>query len=55
MAYNSSHTGAEIDNAVTKALALPTITSSDNGKFLKVVNGAWAVVEVPNASGVRFG
>lgn len=33
---------------------LPTVTTADNGKFLRVVNGAWAVAEVDNASGVSF-
>ena len=33
---------------------VPSVTTSDNGKFLRVVNGAWAVVEVDNASGVSF-
>lgn len=27
--------------------ALPTVTASDNGKFLRVVNGAWAAQAVP--------
>lgn len=33
---------------------LPSVTSSDNGKFLRVVNGAWAAASVPNANGVSF-
>ena len=33
---------------------VPVVTTSDNGKFLRVVNGAWAVAEVDNASGVSF-
>ena len=33
---------------------LPTVTASDNGKFLRVVNGAWAAASVPDASGVSF-
>ena len=33
---------------------VPAVTTADNGKFLRVVNGAWAVVEVDNASGVKF-
>lgn len=27
---------------------LPTVSASDNGKYLKVVNGAWAVASLPN-------
>ena len=33
---------------------VPAVTTTDNGKFLRVVNGAWAVAEVDNASGVSF-
>ena len=33
---------------------IPAVTASDNGKFLRVVNGAWAVAGVDNASGVSF-
>ena len=33
---------------------LPAVTSSDNGKFLTVVSGAWAATTVPNANGVGF-
>ena len=33
---------------------VPSVTASDNGKFLRVVNGVWAVAEVDNASGVSF-
>ena len=33
---------------------LPAVTSSDNGKVLQVVNGAWAAVSLPSASGNSF-
>jgi len=33
---------------------LPTVTTSDNGKFLRVVNGAWAATTVASANGVSF-
>ena len=33
---------------------VPTVTTSDNGKFLRVVNGAWAAVAIADASGVKF-
>ena len=58
--YNSAHTGAEIDQAVSdgqnnkaawSSKELPAVTASDNGKFLRVVNGAWAGGEVANANG----
>ena len=33
---------------------VPAVTTSDNGKFLRVVNGAWAAVKITNANGVSF-
>ena len=33
---------------------VPVVTTSDNGKFLRVVNGAWAAVAIDNANGVSF-
>lgn len=33
---------------------LPSVSSSDDGKFLRVVNGAWAAASLPSASGVSF-
>lgn len=33
---------------------LPSVTASDNGKFLRVVNGAWAAQTVPSAEGASF-
>lgn len=33
---------------------LPEVTTSDNGKFLRVVNGAWAAAEIASAGGVSF-
>ena len=61
--YNSAHTGAEIDQAVSDVQTnkaawsrkeLPTVTTSDNGKFLRVVSGAWAAAEIANANGGSF-
>lgn len=61
--YNSAHTGAEIDQAVSdvqnnkaawSAKELPAVTTADNGKFLRVVNGAWAAAEIANANGGSF-
>ena len=34
--------------------ALPSVSSSDNGKVMTVVDGAWAAVSLPSASGVSF-
>ncbi len=33
---------------------LPSVTTSDNGKFLRVVAGEWAVASVPDANWVSF-
>ena len=33
---------------------LPTVTTSDNGKVLLVVSGAWAAASLPSANGVSF-
>ena len=38
----------EIPNGV------PSVTTADNGKILRVVNGAWAAVEIANANGGSF-
>ena len=35
-------------------IGLPAVTAEDNGKFARVVNGAWAAVQVPEAEGVGF-
>lgn len=34
--------------------SLPTVTTADNGKFLRVVNGVWVADTVPSAGGVTF-
>lgn len=63
MAYNSQYTGAQIDEAIGDVRdnkeawskkELPAVTISDNGKFLRVVNGAWAAVSISDANGVNF-
>lgn len=33
---------------------LPVVSSSDNGKFLRVVSGAWAAETVPSAETASF-
>ena len=33
---------------------VPPVTASDNGKFLRVVSGAWTAVEIENANGGSF-
>ena len=36
------------------AKELPTVTTADNGKFLRVVNGAWTASSISDANGVSF-
>ena len=38
----------------TDYMAPIPVTASDNGKFLRVVSGAWAAVEIANANGGNF-
>lgn len=45
---------AEEKNKLSGLTPLPTVTASDNGKILRVVNGAWAAANLPNANGVSF-
>ena len=33
---------------------LPSVTAADNGKFLRVVSGAWAAAEIADANGGSF-
>ena len=44
----NGHTGAITVREV------PAVTTADNGKFLRVVSGAWSVVEIANANGGSF-
>ena len=49
--------GTDIHEQVKDALQikeLPTVTTADNGKFLRVVNGAWSADTIPNANGGSF-
>lgn len=39
---------------VTVPTELPAVTSSDNGKILRVVSGTWTASVLSNASGVSF-
>lgn len=49
--YTSKFTGPAVDALLTKAgttEGLPAVTSTDNGKLLKVVSGKWAVAVQPS-------
>ena len=45
---------AEQINDATLNKLIPSCTTSDNGKFLRVVNGVAKWATVPNAEGVSF-
>ena len=40
-------TAQDVQTAIAAAAELPTVTATDNGKFLRVVNGTWAAQAVP--------
>ena len=54
--YSLADDGVYVDTTeVAQAYrTLPLVSSSDNGKVLRVVNGAWSAVSLPSASGVSF-
>lgn len=39
---------------VLEEAALPTVSTTDNGKFLRVVSGVWAAASIPNAEEATF-
>jgi len=41
----NTHTGTTIASGTSSQMHLPTVSASDNGKILRVVNGAWALVD----------
>lgn len=51
----NSKTGAvKLVASDVSAMPAVAVTTADNGKFLRVVNGVWAAAEVANANGVSF-
>ena len=48
-------TAAQVQTAISSVRQLPAVTSTDNGKFLRVVSGAWAAQTVPAAESNSFG
>ena len=58
--YVGSTSGTHKDEGSKKLIKegdaglLPTVTTADNGKFLRVVSGAWAAATVDNANGGSF-
>lgn len=39
-----THSGAQIDAGIDRAMTVPSVSTSDNGKIMEVVSGAWAAV-----------
>lgn len=39
-----THSGAQIDVGIDRAMTVPAVSTSDNGKIMEVVSGAWAAV-----------
>ena len=44
----------DIDYVISTNTPLPTITTADNGKFLRAVDGVWSAVMILNAEDVSF-
>lgn len=40
-----THSGAQIDAGIERAMTVPAVSTSDNGKIMEVVSGAWAAVK----------
>lgn len=41
-------------NIVEAIPEIPNVTTQDNGKFLRVVDGIWAAASIPNAEEAEF-
>jgi hypothetical protein len=44
----------DVNNALVQSGNLPVVTTDNNGAFLRVVNGVWAVDNIPNAEEASF-
>lgn len=42
------------NNEGNENVFLPEVSTTDNGKFLRVVNGVWTAVAITNAEGVGY-
>ena len=47
-------TDGKVPSAQLPEMVSVSVTTADNGKFLRVVNGVWAAATVDNANGVSF-
>ena len=60
LAFKSTVAKSDLANDVQTSLGKAdsavnvSVTTEDNGKFLRVVNGAWAAATIPDANGVSF-
>lgn len=54
VAYINDTDNGTVEGVETADNSLPTVTTADNGKFLRVVNGAWAAVEIENAEEATY-
>ena len=52
------NTTTSYDGSAAKTVEIPkgvpSVSTADNGKFLRVVNGVWAAVAIADANGVKF-
>lgn len=44
-AHEIDYTDTQLDEALDRAMTVPSVSSSDNGKVMEVLNGAWAAVK----------
>ena len=54
VANKGYQTAAQVQTAISAVRQLPAVGTSDNGKFLRVVSGAWAAATVPSAETASF-
>lgn len=54
VAYINDTDNGTVEGVETADNSLPTVTTADNGKCLRVVNGAWAAVEIENAEEATY-
>lgn len=43
--HQIDYTDTQLDEALDRAMTVPAVGTSDNGKIMEVVNGAWAAVK----------
>lgn len=54
-AHNDIRTSInEVSNRLDRVVTVPVVSASNNGQFLRVVNGQWTATTVANAEEARF-